>query len=122
MRRSASGLVLAAIALVFLLGAPGAAEAHGRYWHRHQHGWWGPRVVVGVGPAYPYGWGCGWYPRPYYPYPPAVVFREEPEVYVERPDASVEGYWYYCESAEAYYPRVPSCPEPWVKVPPAPAE
>ena len=83
-------------------------------------------MIVGVGPAYPYGWGWGWYPRPYYPYPPAVVMREvvpeEPEVYVERPDASVEGYWYYCESAEAYYPRVPSCPEPWVKVPPAPAE
>ena len=27
-------------------------------------------------------------------------------------------YWYYCSSARAYYPRVPTCPEPWVKVPP----
>jgi uncharacterized protein DUF3300 len=29
-----------------------------------------------------------------------------------------ESYWYYCPSAGAYYPTVPSCPEPWIKVPP----
>lgn len=29
-----------------------------------------------------------------------------------------ESYWYYCTSARAYYPTVPTCPEPWVKVPP----
>jgi hypothetical protein len=51
-----------------------------------------------------------------------VIVREEPEVYIERPGPPAEGYWYYCESAEAYYPRVPSCPEPWLKVPPTPAE
>jgi hypothetical protein len=32
--------------------------------------------------------------------------------------AAPEAYWYYCSSAQAYYPTVPSCPEPWVKVPP----
>ena len=26
-------------------------------------------------------------------------------------------YWYYCPSYGAYYPYVPSCPEPWVPVP-----
>jgi hypothetical protein len=26
-------------------------------------------------------------------------------------------YWYYCRSYGAYYPSVPSCPEPWVPVP-----
>ena len=29
-----------------------------------------------------------------------------------------QAYWYYCPSARAYYPTAPSCPEPWVKVPP----
>jgi Protein of unknown function (DUF3300) len=31
-----------------------------------------------------------------------------------------QAYWYYCSSARAYYPTVPTCPEPWVKVPPRP--
>ena len=26
-------------------------------------------------------------------------------------------YWYYCQSAGAYYPYVDNCPEPWVPVP-----
>ena len=29
-----------------------------------------------------------------------------------------QAYWYYCSSARAYYPTAPSCPEPWIKVPP----
>jgi hypothetical protein len=29
-----------------------------------------------------------------------------------------QSYWHYCPSARAYYPTVPTCPEPWVKVPP----
>ena len=29
-----------------------------------------------------------------------------------------QSYWYYCSSARAYYPTVPTCPEPWTKVPP----
>jgi len=29
-----------------------------------------------------------------------------------------QSYWYYCPSARAYYPTTPTCPEPWVKVPP----
>jgi hypothetical protein len=33
---------------------------------------------------------------------------------------SPQSYWYYCSSAHAYYPAVPTCPEPWVKVPPRP--
>lgn len=28
-----------------------------------------------------------------------------------------EQYWYYCDSAHAYYPYVSSCPEPWRDVP-----
>jgi hypothetical protein len=51
-------------------------------------------------------WGPGYIYAP----PPAV---EAPPVYVEPGSA----YWYYCPSAGAYYPSVPSCPEPWVPVP-----
>ena len=29
-----------------------------------------------------------------------------------------QSYWYYCPSAGAYYPTAPTCPEPWIKVPP----
>ena len=29
-----------------------------------------------------------------------------------------QSYWYYCSSARAYYPTAPTCPEPWIKVPP----
>jgi hypothetical protein len=29
-----------------------------------------------------------------------------------------EGYWYYCQSLDLYYPYTESCPEPWVPVPP----
>jgi hypothetical protein len=44
--------------------------------------------------------------------PPPVA---EPPEYIERPPAA---YWYYCPSAGAYYPSVPTCPEPWVLVAP----
>jgi len=29
-----------------------------------------------------------------------------------------EGYWYYCPGANAYYPQISNCQEPWVPVPP----
>src|SRR5262245_54700802 len=29
-----------------------------------------------------------------------------------------QSYWYYCPNAGAYYPTTPTCPEPWIKVPP----
>ena len=93
--------------------------------HAHVH----HRVFVGVGPwwwgpPYPY-----WYYPPYYAYPPRVVI-EEPPVYIEQqPPPSVpltveptpqarEQFWYYCAPAGAYYPSVPTCAEPWIKVPP----
>jgi hypothetical protein len=42
--------------------------------------------------------------------PPAVVVV---------PGAPANGPWYYCPSAHAYYPQVPTCQEPWVQVPPS---
>ena len=48
-------------------------------------------------------------PMPPMPSPPA-------------PAASATAYWYYCASVQAFYPNVPACPEPWVKVPPTPQQ
>ena len=76
---------------------------HGGHWFHGEHlgraGWW---WVV----------GDGWYfyPAPVYPYPDPYV-----------PPAAVSlsaGYWYYCGSANAYYPYVTQCPEGWKPVVP----
>ena len=73
----------------------------------------------------PWWWGLG-YPYPYVYYPPpsfAYLPAEEPSEYIERQpssEAQPQGYWYYCASAKAYYPTVETCPEDWIKVPPAP--
>jgi hypothetical protein len=52
-------------------------------------------------------WGSYWFYAP----PPVIV--QAPPVYVQPPAPL---YWYYCRSAQAYYPYVSSCPEPWVPV------
>jgi hypothetical protein len=66
------------------------------------------------------------YYYPSYPsyYPPVIIERRTPPVYVEqsppeenRPQA---GYWYYCQSPSGYYPEIQECPKGWVKVPPRP--
>jgi Spy/CpxP family protein refolding chaperone len=87
---------------------PGGQHFEGRRHFDHGRGfvgvepfWWGP--------SYPY-WP---YPEDVYP-PPPVVF--EPPQYIQQEPAA---YWYYCPSAGAYYPNVPTCPEPWVLVAPA---
>lgn len=82
----------------------------GGHFHHRGHG----AVIIGgptffVGPAYPYWWD---YPPPYW-YSPPVIVQQQP-VYIQKPS-----YWYYCQSARAYYPMVPTCPEPWVRVPAA---
>jgi hypothetical protein len=118
MKRSAMASFLALVLLLVPV-APGLA------WRGHSGV--RTRVFVGVGPAFwwgPYWWGPYWwqYP-PYYVYPPPPVVVQEPPVYVQReppPTPAPQSYWYYCESAKAYYPTVPACPEPWVKVPPRP--
>src|SRR5262249_40173837 len=70
-------------------------------------------VIVGLGP--PFLWAYGW-DYPPYPYPPTVIV-EPPPVYVEPP---AQKYWYYCQSARAYYPTVHGRPEGWVQVLPQP--
>ena len=87
-------------------GFPGPSRFHG---HFRGHG------VVVVGPSV--WWGPWWYyPPPYYYYPPPQVVVEAAPVIVE--EQQPQSYWYYCPSARAYYPTAPTCPEPWIKVPP----
>ena len=97
--------------------------------------WWGrgPRVVVGVGPFFPYPYPpypYPYYPPPYYPYPAPVVVQQQPQVYVQQPAVqpapapalapAQPTEWYYCASSHAYYPTVPKCREAWIKIPPPP--
>jgi hypothetical protein len=81
---------------------PGHHFDHGHVIVRGGPFWWGP-------PYYPYWFypGSAYYPPPVPPVPPEYIQQAPP------------GYWYYCESAGAYYPTVQTCPEPWVLVAPS---
>jgi hypothetical protein len=92
---------------------------HHGFHHRHPFFFhhrccFGSRVFVGVGIGaplfYPYA-----YPYPVYS-PPAVV-EAAPPVYVQ----SEQQYWYYCRSAQGYYPYVKECPDGWLQVVPQPS-
>jgi hypothetical protein len=124
MRRA---FLFAAVAAILAAGAtaPALADPHG--WHDHgwhdqdihhfhdhdfdrwrggqwYHGWHDGRFAWWwqVGPVwYPY-------PRPIYPYP---------DPYVPPYAAPGAPAWYYCPTARAYYPYVPTCPVPWQIVP-----
>lgn len=74
-----------------------------RHFHRGGHGgvFFGVAPFVIGGGALAYGW----------PYEPSYV--DPGPVYT----APAPAYWYYCQSAGAYYPYVQSCPEDWVPVP-----
>jgi hypothetical protein len=108
---------LVVVAAVLVIAAP-ATEARSRgggfSGHHHgnfHHGFRG-RIFIGVGPfiAAPLFWPA--YAYPAYPY--WDTYEYAPPVY-QAPPAQL---WYYCPSARGYYPTVPSCPEPWVPVPP----
>ena len=86
-----------------------APRFHGGGGHFHGHG----QGVVVVGPTF--WWGPWWGPWWYGPPAPQVIVQPAP-VFVQQPAA--ESFWYYCQSAGAYYPTAPSCPEAWIKVPP----
>jgi hypothetical protein len=92
--------------------------------HHHHHGFHhghrGPRVRIGIGVGLGtfrgphWGWGPDW---PRYAYPPAVV---APPPVVVQPSPPQPQYWYYCDSAQAYYPYVQQCPGGWRAVAPTP--
>ena len=109
MRTRAYGLIVAGlvVAIAVLAGGSMTSDAGGR-------------VFIGVGVGVPL-----WYPYPYpyiYPYPayspPMAV--EQPPLYVESESQAPPEpqYWYYCRSAEAYYPYVRECPEGWMEAVP----
>ncbi len=106
----------ASVALAFLCSAGIAGHAYA----------WG-RVGVWVsGPMYyPY------VPPPpvyYYPAAPVVVEPLAPMQYVEQGQPVADGspaqqpgtWYYYCESAKAYYPYVKQCAAGWREVPATP--
>lgn len=83
-------------------------------WHDGHLGWWW--VVAGA-------WY--FYPQPVWPYPdpyrpPVVLVPAEPEPPPIATTQQVPQVWYYCESAQAYYPYVSSCPTGWKTVPATP--
>ena len=100
---------------------------------------WGPGVWRGgvwVGPGVwgpgvwgPGVWGPGWWgPGAWGPSvavvssPQVVMVPSEPRVFVERDapaaPASQGQWWYWCQSAQGYYPYVSACSEGWRRVEP----
>jgi len=106
MKKSAMVMVLM-VGLLLISVVPSFA-----WWHR---GWWGPPYPYWAGPRF-----VVVAPAPVVVAPPVVVAQppivESPPIFVEQEPA--QGYWYFCQSSQAYYPNVQSCPEAWVKVAP----
>ena len=112
-RLSLSLLALSAIAL--------SATASAHEWGHH--GFYGPRVSFGInlgfplfGPSYYPGYYPAYYPAPVYASPPTVVYQSAPVVVASPPSQVV--YQYYCPASQAYYPAVPTCVQPWLRVVP----
>src|SRR5262245_8169050 len=121
-KRSLKARAWLALALIVLhvvaipLGPAWAGGGRGG-WGRGGHGHFHGRVFIGTSFWWP---GPVFYPY-YYPYPyayePEPVIVEQP-VFIQQAEPAPESYWYYCQSAQAYYPTVSSCQEAWIKVPP----
>lgn len=108
--------------------------------HGGWHGGWRGNVGFYFGspyPFYPYPYAA--YPYPYVYSPPPVVVTQppQPQVYIEQGSGSTapaqisppansasngngQGYWYYCEQSDGYYPYVKECPAGWKQVTPSP--
>jgi len=80
-------------------------------------GWWGPGYW-GPSYAYPYAYPYG---NPYYAAPPVAV-QQGTQEYIQQGSApQQQGYWYYCQNPQGYYPYVKECPAGWLQVVPQPA-
>jgi hypothetical protein len=122
-------MLLAAFATLlslFVFSAP--AEAHGRVrggvflnfgvpWPGY---YWGPRYYYGP-PAYYYD--------DYYAPRTVIIERPNPPTYIERSDVESapppsqvqpQHWWYWCPTAEKYYPYVKECSGGFQKVPAQP--
>jgi hypothetical protein len=49
-----------------------------------------------------------------------MYIQQQPQVSSAPLTAAPQSYWYYCASAQGYYPKIQKCPEAWIKVPPTP--
>jgi len=68
-----------------------------------------------------FGVHIGPYWGPWWIIPPPVVYsvpvdEPEPPIVIEQTTSPAD-YWYFCRSANAYYPYVKACSEGWEKVP-----
>jgi hypothetical protein len=120
-------LRIAAAALAAIIaGFSGStwADHHGGGWHgggghgEWHHGGWHHHGGIFIGPTFLWP---GFY-DPFF-YPPVPEITQPPPVYIERgdgnpPPATADRYWYYCDTANAYYPYVTQCPGGWKAVPP----
>lgn len=143
MKTQARLFLLGCLGLTALGTMPAAqAEPYGHRWapgyHFHYDAgrWRGGHWVQGWHGGH-YGWwwlvGASWllYPSPVYPYPdpdvaPAYVIDDTmvaaaPPVQQAAPPPPAPSVWYYCPSAQGYYPYVPACPTGWQTVPAQPA-
>jgi len=117
-------LVLLVIGLLFseLAWAHGGYRGYGYprngYWHGHPHASVG--IVLGVPLV-----GAWTYRQPgIYTYPPVVTVPAVPQAYMEKNarEQQANSWWYYCRSAQAYYPYVRECPNGWELVSPQPSD
>jgi len=116
----AVSLLAVAFLLVHVLpsyaGGHGGHGGHG-FGHHHgsHHGFRGHGAIV-IGPSFWWDpwWPWWYYPPPYYAYPPPPVIMQQPPAY-PAPPAPPQSYWYYCQSAKAYYPSVETCAEAWIR-------
>jgi len=85
----------------------GPAGRPGYWYHGHHDGIWGWWWVAGTSWLF--------YPQP------VVVQPTLPEPVVVQPAPQPQtDNWYYCDSAQAYYPYAQSCPEGWRLIPATP--
>lgn len=134
-------LAIMAIALLAALISSTAWADHGYGHYRYHHG--GARVGVYFGgpvlgfPVYPYpaypAYAYGYGPYGYYgPVTTVIATPASPPTYIEQGSAATsgagtgatgpasDGYWYYCNKPDGYYPYVKQCDAGWQKVAPQP--
>jgi hypothetical protein len=113
---------------------------HSGVWYQHA----GPRFVVVrppigiVVPVLPPAYSVVYYSGVPYYYADDVYYEQQPTGYevvapppeqapatpiapgAGTPPAPASGTWYFCQSANGYYPYVSQCPEGWKSVPATP--
>jgi hypothetical protein len=100
----------------------GGHSGGGRSGHGHGHGHHHHRVFLGASSGL--FLGSWYYPGDYWPgYYPGYASMQPPPVtyYIERGDQDAPGdAWFFCPSANAYFPMVVECPTEWQRVPARP--